>query len=440
MSQIRRFEHKRSSARFNAIDFGAKADGVHDDSKAINDAISAAADAGGGTVDFPRGIYRCMAIRPKSMVTLQGSGWGETVLKGFDDKSNNAIVDGTGYYSQANPLTEFNIYDLELDGRDMNRVGYHYNRKGIGNQWIRNSIFHNVFVHDTPATGIGTDFTINVYFSNCLVKDCGTNGKVGNGIGSNGFGIGVGDVTEVVVFSGCQALGIANNGFTLEAQVTQGVGYASITDCYTERCGNAGYSNSGSQGVTIDGCTDNGSKYGVYISANASKPGNQTAVTDSEFVNQQSHGVYSDQAGNNHLQVKGCLFNACGGSAIKSLGSYCSFIGNTFKGCHEAAIICQPATGAVGKGYLVADNLILNGGSTGLQINATSQAIIGLLVRNNIILDCKGAAIMAICKPGIANGNYVASVIEGNVCYGNFKPQIEILGTSNTLAVRNNSE
>jgi hypothetical protein len=440
MSHIKRFEHKRSSLRFDVLDFGAKADGVQDDSKAINDAISAAADAGGGTAVFQKGTYKCMAIRPKSMVTLQGFGWGESILKGFDDKSNNAIIDGTGYFSQANPLTEFNMYDLELNGQDMNRIGYHYNRKGIGNQWIRNSIFHNIFVHDTPATGIGTDFTINVYFSSCLVKDCGTNGKVGNGIGSNGFGIGVGDVTEVVVFSGCQAVGIANNGFTLEAQVTQGVGYASITDCYTERCGNAGYSNSGSQGVTIDGCTDKGSKYGVYISANASQPGNQTAVASSEFINQLSHGVYSDQADNNHLQVKDCLFNACGGSAIKNLGSYCSFTGNTFKGCREATILCQPETGAVGKGYLIADNLVLNCGSVVLQIDSTSQVIIGLLIRSNIILDCKDAAIRAICKSGIANGNYVASVIEGNVCHGNSVPQIEVLGKSNTLVVRNNIE
>jgi hypothetical protein len=400
----------------------------------------AAETAGGGTVIFPKGTYKCMAIRPKSMVTLQGSGWGESVLKGFDDKSNNAIIDGTGYFSEANPLTEFNMYDLELDGRKMNRSGYHYNRKGIGNQWIRNSIFHNIFVHDTPATGIGTDFTINVYFSSSLVKDCGTEGKVGNGTGSNGFGIGVGDVTEVVVFSGCQALGIANNGFTLEAQVTQGVGYASITDCYTERCGNAGYSNSGSQGVTIDGCTDSDSKYGVYISANASRPGNQTTITDSAFINQLSHGIYSDQADNNHLQVRGCLFNACGGSAIKSVGSYCSFSDNTFKGCKEATILCQPAAGAVGKGYLIANNLILNGDSVGIQTDSTNQAIIGLLVGSNIILDCKEAAIKAICNLGIASGNYTASVIEGNVCNGNSKPQIEICGVSTTLIVRNNIE
>jgi hypothetical protein len=440
LSHIKKYEHKRSSMRFDVADFGAAGNGAVDDTKAINDAISAAQASGGGTVFFPKGIYKCMAVRPKSAVTLQGEGWGESILRGFDDKSNNAIIDGTGDFSQTSPLTEFNMYDLELDGADMNRTGYHYNRKGIGNQWIKNSIFHNIYVHDTPATAIGTDFTINVYFSSCLVRNCGTPGKVGNGIGSNGFGIGVGDTTEVVVFTGCQAIGIANNGFTLEAQVTQGVGYAKITDCYTEKCGNAGYSNSGSKGVNIDGCTDSGSKYGVYVSANASKPGDQTIITNSEFTNQLSHGVYSDQPANNHLEVRGCLFNACGGSAINSLGSYCNFSDNTFKGCKEATIVCQPATGAAGKAYLIADNMVLNGGSAGVLIDSTAQAIIGLLVKGNIILDCRGAAIKAVCKPDVSTGNYTASVIEGNVCNGNSTPQVEVSGSSSSLVIRNNVE
>jgi hypothetical protein len=440
LSYIRKYEHKRSSVLFNVLDFGAAGDGEENDTDAINQSISDAEAAGGGTVVFPKGTYKCMAVRPKSAVTLQGQGWGETILKGFDDKSNNAIIDGTGYYSQANPLMEFNMYDLELDGRDMNRNGYHYNRKGIGNQWSRNGVFRNIFVHDTPATAIGTDFTINVYFLSCLVKDSGTPGRVGNGIGSNGFGIGVSDATEVVVFSGCQALGIANNGFTLEAQITQGIGYASITDCYTERCGNSGYSNSGSRGVKISGCTDNGSKYGVYVSSNASQPGDQTIVTDSEFTHQQSHGLFSDYPANNQLQVKGCLFTQCGGSAIKGYGSYCSFTDNTFRGCKETVIICQPQAGAVGKGYLIANNLILNGGADGIEIDSTNQAIIGLIIKGNIILDCKGAAVKAICESDVVTGNYVASVIEGNVWHGNSSPQISVPSSCRGLVVGNNVE
>jgi hypothetical protein len=298
----------------------------------------------------------------------------------------------------------------------------------------KNCVFRNVFVHDTPATGIGTDFTINVYFVNCIVKNCGTPGKVGNGIGSNGFGIGVSDVTEVVVFSGCQALEIANNGFTLEAQITQGVGYATITNCYTERCGNAGYSNSGSQGVDITNCTDSGSKYGVYVSSNAYQPSNQTIINGCEFQNQQSHGIYSDYEKNTHLDVKGCLFNACGGSAIRTVGSYCSFSDNVLKGCKEATILIQPEEGAAGKGYLITDNVILNGDIDGIVLNPIKKDVTGLMIKDNMILDCKGAAVKAL------SGSYTAAVIEGNVCHGNRVPQVAILGSSTNLVVRNNIE
>ncbi len=425
--------------RFSISDFGAVGDGVNDDTKAFNDAISAAETAGGGTVDFQKGTYRCMGVKPKSLVTLQGRGWGETIIKGFNNKSNQAIIDGTGFYSQDSPLTEFNVYDIEIDGKDMNHVGYHYNRKGIGNQWMKNCVFRNIFVHDTPATGIGTDFIINGYFLSCLVSNCGTVGQVGNGIGSNGFGIGVSDATEVVVFSGCQAINIANNGFTLEAQVTQGVGYASITDCYTEKCGNSGYSNSGSKGVKIAGCTDNASKYGVYISANANQPGDQTMISSCQFLNQSSHGIYSDQAENNYLQVRGSLFESCGGCGISSFGSYCSFVDNNFKGCKDVTIFCKPALGAIGKGYLILDNLITGGNSTGIKIDPSDQTITGLLVKGNLIMDCKGLAIEAVCKRGVETGNYSSAVIEGNVCNGNRSPQIEVVGSSNTLIIRNNT-
>ena len=50
--------------------FGAKGDGVSIDSPAINAAIDAAANAGGGTVIFPAGVYVSYSIHLKSNVAL----------------------------------------------------------------------------------------------------------------------------------------------------------------------------------------------------------------------------------------------------------------------------------------------------------------------------------------------------------------------------------
>src|SRR5947209_14709622 len=55
---------------FNVRAFGARGDGHALDSPAVNRAIDAAAAAGGGTVRFPAGTYRCFSIRLKSNIAL----------------------------------------------------------------------------------------------------------------------------------------------------------------------------------------------------------------------------------------------------------------------------------------------------------------------------------------------------------------------------------
>lgn len=55
---------------FEVRNFGARGDGKHLDTPAVNDAITAAAKAGGGTVHFSAGTYLCYSIHLKSNVTL----------------------------------------------------------------------------------------------------------------------------------------------------------------------------------------------------------------------------------------------------------------------------------------------------------------------------------------------------------------------------------
>src|SRR5687767_12838192 len=61
---------QQESKPFNIRSFGAKGDGRTVDSKAINDAIEAAARSGGGTVYFPAGTYLSYSIRLKSNISL----------------------------------------------------------------------------------------------------------------------------------------------------------------------------------------------------------------------------------------------------------------------------------------------------------------------------------------------------------------------------------
>ena len=86
---------------FDVKSFGATGDGKTLDTDAINQAIDAAAAAGGGTVEFPAGNYLSFSIRLKSHVALH-LGIGSTLIaaeppedlaRGYDAAEPNPITD-----------------------------------------------------------------------------------------------------------------------------------------------------------------------------------------------------------------------------------------------------------------------------------------------------------------------------------------------------------
>src|SRR5215469_519048 len=79
---------------FDVKNFGAKCDGVAVDTPAVNKAIDAAAAAGGGTVHFPAGTYKCFTIHLKSKVSLYLD-MGATILAGETGSE--------GHYDPAEP-------------------------------------------------------------------------------------------------------------------------------------------------------------------------------------------------------------------------------------------------------------------------------------------------------------------------------------------------
>jgi len=64
---------------YNVKDYGAVGNGIHLETDAINAAINAAAEKGGGTVFFPAGEYLSFSIRLKSNITLN-IGAGATII------------------------------------------------------------------------------------------------------------------------------------------------------------------------------------------------------------------------------------------------------------------------------------------------------------------------------------------------------------------------
>ena len=59
-----------TAGNYDVKSFGAVGDGKAFDTASVNQAITAASDAGGGTVRFPAGTYLCYSIHLRSNIAL----------------------------------------------------------------------------------------------------------------------------------------------------------------------------------------------------------------------------------------------------------------------------------------------------------------------------------------------------------------------------------
>lgn len=85
MAQVARWRDRLNAIHINAAEYGVQADNVTDDTAALNTAINAAEEAGGGTIILPPGVIRTTGISrtvsPAAPWILQGSGKRATTLR-----------------------------------------------------------------------------------------------------------------------------------------------------------------------------------------------------------------------------------------------------------------------------------------------------------------------------------------------------------------------
>jgi hypothetical protein len=121
-------------------DFGAKGDGVTNDTAAIQAAIDHVYGAGGGTVFFPSGTYLVTSVvrnwTNPITVNLTGEGKRSTILKKFDT-SSTPILDLSGIASMLEPYSE--ISEMEIDGNNVANVnGIRATNFG---RWVLRNVF-----------------------------------------------------------------------------------------------------------------------------------------------------------------------------------------------------------------------------------------------------------------------------------------------------------
>ncbi len=117
---------------FNVRHFGARGDGTTIDTPAINNAIAAAAEAGGGTVTFPAGTYASYSIHLKSRVSLYLEPGG-TILAASTPLEGTS----TGGYDAAEPQGPWDPY------------------QDYGHNHWHNSLIWGEDIHDVAILGPG---------------------------------------------------------------------------------------------------------------------------------------------------------------------------------------------------------------------------------------------------------------------------------------------
>ncbi len=276
----------KPAINYNVKDYGAVGDGVNLDSKAINKAIDAAANAGGGTVYLPAGNYLSGSIHLKSNISLFIDE-GATIIaapvtaeNGYDEEeeSVNTTYQDSGHSHWHNSLIwGENLHDVSIlgQGRIWGKGLYkdYVKNKQSANKAIALYLCRNVNIRDISilhggwfailATGVDNLTIDNVILDtnrdgmdidccrNVHVSNCSVNSPYDDGIClKSTFGLGFARATENVQITNCGVSGFDEGSFldgTYKRTVTNPTGRIKFG---TE-------SNGGFKNITISNCTFN---------------------------------------------------------------------------------------------------------------------------------------------------------------------------------------
>lgn len=283
----------------NVRDKGAKGDGVHDDTHAIQSAIDSL-PARGGTVLVPKGTYMIDAMRS---INLRSN----MVLQLAPDATIAALSNGS---KRSYMIKVWNVSNVSITGGNI--VGERNGHTGVGGEW---------------GFGIDIQAAKHVRVTNVHISDCWGDGMWIGALGPDGHATPSTDVVvDNVVSTGNRRQGLSIgpvDGVTITHSTfsnTHGTMPQAGIDIEPQAQGHA-------SNITIDDCTvaDNRGS-GLEIHDNVSN----VTVKNSSFTNNYGYGVLTvDTAtqvsiGNNRITGNGLA-----GLSINGKSSYVKADGNT---------------------------------------------------------------------------------------------------------------
>jgi polygalacturonase len=295
--------------QFNIRSFGAKGDGKTVDTKAINAAIEAAVQAGGGTVYFPAGTYLSFSIQLKSNISLyldQGcvllaADSASAGYAGYDAAEPNEWGDKYQYQDFGHShwrnslIWGENLQNISIlgpgliYGKGLTR-GFGAQNKGMGNKAIALKLCRNVILRDFSIL-LGGHFGILATGVDNLTID---NLK----IDTNRDGIDV-DACKNVHISNCSVNSPFDDGICLKSSYA--LGYAKPTE-----------------NVTITNCQVSGFDRGTFLDGTYQRK-EWKSVPDKEGPTGRIKFGTESNGGFRNITISNCVFEYCRGLALETV-------------------------------------------------------------------------------------------------------------------------
>ena len=298
-------DSSNSLSWYNVTDYGVSVDNV-DNTAAFQALIDMLEELGGGTIYVPNGTYTFLAssavyasggtggpkiiLKTKPYVSIIGESAGGCI---FDMSGQDNGVSFMGYWGTTNGC-RFENFTIDL-ANYTSTGSYTTADKALIHKNVRNSVFRNLRLLNTPATALGIDYLQNVIIDSIYCYRCGYKWS---GSGSGGAGIGIGT-------------GSAKNENII------------IQNCICDSCGHFGIFVEDQAGAfAVDGRTDGNDPRGQIISNNI--------IRNSRF-----YGI-GVRGGQNVIVSNNVVYDSLGGLYVDAGAKEIMFSNNLVQNCSEA--------------------------------------------------------------------------------------------------------
>ena len=390
-----------------------------DNATAINAAVTAAYNAGGGTVLLTSGKFVVASkITWLSKVSMVGRGAGVSILKwiSLTDMGYNAegvIVGISG--GAGDPYTDCQFSDFEIDCAAATLATYTYLAKCIVIVHMLRPVFKNLYLHDSPATALGVDYIRDGIITGNRITNAGrlNNGTTDHGGAGISWETGVATSVEFTVVSdniviNAKRFAIANEEVDpLNTNAQRCIITGNIVRCTNDS--GWGIQDNGLGGAIIVGnvvTSTSTSNLGAGISA-----GGGTVPYDTGTLGLIANNYVTGWQ--NGIQIDGVGSISPNGYSVR---------GNTLYAANKYGILVQNVSTNVSDTINVTDNYVASCASAGIAIVAASGTPIfkNLTISGNTCANNATVTSSDSHKAGIwLAGTVTGLIMQNNYCFDN---------------------